>query len=151
MEAIIEYRAPPVCADIDTTLNLDPVDLDRRITPRTKAVVVVHMLGTPAHLPETTEICRRHNLYLIEDTAWGCGGRLNDKPFGTWGDIGTFSFDFAKTMTKGESGMLVFRDEAVYRRAAASHDQPQENNPAVPQGKDDAAGFVRCRLVAPVS
>jgi 8-amino-3,8-dideoxy-alpha-D-manno-octulosonate transaminase len=143
VEAIIEARATPVCADIDTTLNMDPADLERRITPRTKAVIVVHMLGTPARLTEITEICRRHKLLLIEDTAWGCGGNLQGKPLGTYGDIGTFSFDFAKTMTTGEGGMLVFRDEAVYRRAAAWHDHGHENNPAVPRWEDtrSSSGF----------
>lgn len=139
VEAIIEARAVPVCADIDTTLNMDPADLERRITPHTKAVVVVHMLGTPARLPEISEICRRHNLLLIEDTAWGCGGALDGKPLGTWGDIGTFSFDFAKTMTTGEGGMLVFRDEISYQRAAAWHDHGHENNPAVPRWEDTRA------------
>lgn len=138
-EAIIESRATPVCADIDLTLNMDPADLERRITPRTKAVIVVHMLGTPARLPEIAEICRKHGLHLIEDTAWGCGGRLHDRPLGTWGDVGTFSFDFAKTMTTGEGGMLVFRDEATYRRAAAWHDHGHENNPAVPRWEDTRA------------
>ena len=139
VEAIIEARAVPVCADIDTTLNIDPADLERRITPHTKAVIVVHMLGTPARLPEISEICRRHNLLLIEDTAWGCGGALDGKPLGTWGDIGTFSFDFAKTMTTGEGGMLVFRDEITYQRAAAWHDHGHENNPAVPRWEDTRA------------
>jgi 8-amino-3,8-dideoxy-alpha-D-manno-octulosonate transaminase len=136
VEAIIEARATPVCADIDTTLNIDPADLERRITPRTKAVILVHMLGTPARLPEITEICRRQNLLLIEDTAWGCGGNLQGRPLGTWGDIGTFSFDFAKTMTTGEGGMLVFSNEAVYQRAAAWHDHGHENNPTVPRWED---------------
>lgn len=140
VEAIIEARAVPVCADIDTTLNMDPQDLERRITPRTKAVVVVHMLGTPARLPEIAAICRRHGLRLIEDTAWGCGGNLDGTPLGTWGDIGTYSFDFAKTMTTGEGGMLLFRDEAVYRRAAAWHDHGHENNPAVPRWEDTRSG-----------
>ncbi len=139
VEAIIEAQAIPVCADIDTTLNMDPADLERRITPKTKAVIVVHMLGTPARLPEIVEICRRHKLLLIEDTAWGCGGSLQDRPLGTWGDIGTFSFDFAKTMTTGEGGMLVFRDEAIYQRAAAWHDHGHENNPAVPRWEDTRA------------
>lgn len=139
VEAIIESRAVPVCADIDTTLNMDPADLERRITPRTKAVIVVHMLGTPARLPEIVEICHRHNLLLIEDTAWGCGGNLQGKALGTWGDIGTFSFDFAKTMTTGEGGMLVFRDKAVYQRAAAWHDHGHENNPTVPRWEDTRA------------
>jgi len=140
VEAIIETRASPVCADIDTTLNLYPADLEKRITPRTKAVIVVHMLGTPARLPEILEICQRHNLYLIEDTAWGCGGNLNGQPLGTWGDVGTFSFDFAKTMTTGEGGMLIFRDEAVHKRAMAWHDHGHENNPTVPRWEDTRAG-----------
>ena len=139
VEGIIESRATPTCAEIDTTLNLDPNDLLRRITPRTKAVIVVHMLGTPARLPEITEICRQHNLILIEDTAWGCGGGLQGKPLGTWGDVGTFSFDFAKTMTTGEGGMLIFRDEVVWRKAVAWHDHGHENNPTVPRWEDTRA------------
>ena len=139
VEAIIESRATPVCAEIDTTLNMDPDDLLRKITPRTKAVIVVHMLGTPARLLEIAEICRQKNLVLIEDTAWGCGGNLQGKPLGTWGDVGTFSFDFAKTMTTGEGGMAVFRDEDVWEKAAAWHDHGHENNPAVPRWEDTRA------------
>ena len=138
-EAIIEARATPVCAEIDTTLKMDPDDLLRKITPRTKAVIVVHMLGTPARLPEIAEICREKNLVLIEDTAWGCGGNLQGKPLGTWGVVGTFSFDFAKTMTTGEGGMVVFRDEDVWKKAAAWHDHGHENNPAVPRWEDTRA------------
>jgi 8-amino-3,8-dideoxy-alpha-D-manno-octulosonate transaminase len=140
VEGIIESRATPVCTDIDTTLNMDPDDLRRRITSRTRAVIVVHMLGTPARLPEIAEICRQHNLILIEDTAWGCGGNLQGVPLGTWGDVGTFSFDFAKTMTTGEGGMIVFRDENVWKKAIAWHDHGHENNPAVPRWEDTRAG-----------
>lgn len=139
LEAIIEARATPVCVDIDNTLNMDPADLERRITPRTRAVIVVHMLGTPARLVEIAEICRQHNILLIEDSAWGCGGNLNGKPLGTWGDVGTFSFDFAKTMTTGEGGMLVFRDEKIWKKALAWHDHGHENNPAVPRWEDTRA------------
>jgi 8-amino-3,8-dideoxy-alpha-D-manno-octulosonate transaminase len=90
-------------------------------------------------LPEITEICRQNKLMLIEDTAWGCGGNLQGTPLGTWGDIGTFSFDFAKTMTTGEGGMVVFRDEAVWKKAVAWHDHGHENNPAVPRWEDTRA------------
>jgi len=140
VEAIIEAGATPVCADVDTTLNLNPDDLLRRLTPRTKAVIVVHMLGTPARLPEICEICENHKLLLIEDTAWGCGGSLKGKPLGTWGDVGTFSFDFAKTITTGEGGMVLSRDESVHKRAAAWHDHGHENNPAVPRFEDTRSG-----------
>ena len=139
-EAIIEAGATPICTEIDGTLNLDPGDIERRITDRTRAVIAVHMLGTPARLPEIRAVCERNNLALIEDTAWGCGGSLEGKPLGTWGEIGTFSFDFAKTMTTGEGGMVVFKSTEHYERATAWHDHGHENNPAVPRWEDTRSG-----------
>ena len=139
-EAIIEARAVPVCCEVDATLNMDPADLERRITPRTRAVIAVHMLGTPARLREISAICDRHNLALIEDAAWGCGGSLDGRALGAWGRMGTFSFDFAKTMTTGEGGMIVFSDKRDYERAAAWHDHGHENNPAVPRWEDTRSG-----------
>ena len=143
VEAIIESRATPVCCDIDDTLNMSPADLLSKITEKTKAVIVVHMLGTPAKLEEINEICNQRGIALIEDTAWGCGGNLNGKSLGTWGEIGTFSFDFAKTMTTGEGGMLVFKNKEAYDRAAAWHDHGHENNPTVPRWEDtrSSSGF----------
>lgn len=140
IEAIIEAGATPICAEIDATLNLDPSDLERHITERTRAVIAVHMLGTPARLEEIQGICRKHNLLLIEDTAWGCGGSLSGRPLGTWGEIGTFSFDFAKIMTTGEGGMLLFKSRHHYERAAAWHDHGHENNPSVPRWEDTRSG-----------
>ena len=139
-EAIIESGATPVCCEIDRTLNMDPVDLERRITKQTKAVIVVHMLGVPARLEEITSICHKRGIKLIEDTAWGCGGNLKGRPLGTWGDIGTFSFDFAKTITTGEGGMLCFNNQRLYDLAAAWHDHGHENNPTVPRWEDTRGG-----------
>ena len=139
-EAIIESRLVPVCCEVDDTLNMDPADLERRITSRTRAVIAVHMLGTPARLREIKAICERHRLILIEDAAWGCGGSLDNIRLGTWGRMGTFSFDFAKTMTTGEGGMVVFHERADYERAAAWHDHGHENNPAVPRWEDTRSG-----------
>jgi 8-amino-3,8-dideoxy-alpha-D-manno-octulosonate transaminase len=139
-EAIIESGATPVCAEIDETFNMDPRDLERRITKRTRAVIVVHMLGTPARLSEIQTICRRNGLSLIEDAAWGCGASYAGQALGTWGEIGTYSFDYAKTMTTGEGGMLVFKDHATYERAAAWHDHGHENNPALPRWEDSRSG-----------
>jgi 8-amino-3,8-dideoxy-alpha-D-manno-octulosonate transaminase len=143
VEAIIESRAIPVCCEIDDTLNMDPNDLEKRITNKTKAIIVVHMLGSPARLREIKEIADRHQIPLIEDTAWGCGGSLHGIPLGNWGSIGTFSFDFAKTMTCGEGGMLIFKDEAVADRATAWHDHGHENNPKLPRWEDSrsSSGF----------
>ena len=140
VEAIIEAGAIPVCTEIDETLNMDPADLERRITPRTRAVIVVHMLGIPARLDAIVEICRRKGVKLIEDTAWGCGARYRGRPLGTIGDVGTYSFDFAKTMTTGEGGMVVARDPAVAALARAWHDHGHENNPALPRWEDSRSG-----------
>lgn len=143
VEAIIESRATPVCAEVDDTLNMDPADLARRITPRTKAVIVVHMLGTPARLREIRALCDAHGLALIEDTAWGLGGSLDGRPLGTWGVAGTLSFDFAKTLTTGEGGMVVCRDASLWERCAAWHDHGHENNPQLPRWEDSrsSSGF----------
>ena len=143
VEAIVEAGATPICSEIDLTLNIDPVDFERRITPKTKAVIVVHMLGSPANLSKILAICKKNNIYLIEDTAWGCGGTLENKYLGTWGDVGTYSFDFAKTMTTGEGGMVVFNNESTFKKAAAWHDHGHENNPKVPRWEDtrSSSGF----------
>ena len=143
VEAIIESKATPVCAEIDETLNLCPDSLLENITSKTKAVIVVHMLGTPARLDLIKDICDSRGIMLIEDTAWGCGGSLNGKMLGTWGDIGTYSFDFAKTLTTGEGGMLVFRNKLSAEKAAAWHDHGHENNPQVPRWEDTrtSSGF----------
>jgi 8-amino-3,8-dideoxy-alpha-D-manno-octulosonate transaminase len=143
VEAIIESGASPVCTQIDLSLNMDPDDLLAKITPKTKAVIVVHMLGVPANLEKISKICADKNIALIEDTAWGCGGNLNGTPLGTWGDIGTFSFDFAKTMTTGEGGMVLFKNEELYKKAFAWHDHGHENNPLVPRWEDtrSSSGF----------
>jgi 8-amino-3,8-dideoxy-alpha-D-manno-octulosonate transaminase len=140
VEAIIESGATPVCTEVDETLNMDPGDLMARITPRTKAVIVVHMLGTPARLDRILEVCHRQGIPLVEDTAWGCGGRFKGRSLGTWGEIGTFSFDAAKTLTTGEGGMVVTREKAIYDRAKAWHDHGHENNPALPRWEDSRSG-----------
>lgn len=142
-EAVIEAGAVPVCVEIDSTLNMDPEDLKSKIRPNSKCVIVVHMLGVPSDLRRITAVCRESGLDLIEDTAWGCGGSLEGRPLGTWGRMGTFSFDFAKALTTGEGGMILFQDETDYRNAAAWHDHGHENNPAVPRWEDTrhSSGF----------
>ena len=143
VEAIIESGASPICTDIDDTLNMDPYDLESKITSKTKAVICVHMLGTPAELKKIKAICNKHNIYLIEDTAWGCGGKLDQKNLGNWGDIGTFSFDFAKTLTTGEGGMISFKKYEIFKKAKAWHDHGHENNPKLPRWEDSrsSSGF----------
>lgn len=143
VEAIIESGGIPVCTEIDDSLNMCPEDLIKKITPKTKAVIVVHMLGTAANMDEIIRICQSRNLILIEDTAWGCGGEYDNKKLGTLGDIGCFSFDFAKTITTGEGGMLVFKDSNHHSSARAYHDHGHDNNPKFPRWEDtrSSSGF----------
>ncbi len=143
VEAIIESGAKPICTEIDDTLNMCPKDLAKKISKKTKAVIVVHMLGVPSNLYEIKKICKKYKLILIEDTAWGIGAKYKKNFLGTVGDIGTFSFDFAKTITTGEGGMIVFKNKKLYLNAKAWHDHGHENNPKVPRWEDTrkSSGF----------
>ena len=114
----------------------------KKITTKTKAVIFVHMLGSTGKIDIIKKICKKNNLILIEDTAWGLGSSFKGK-LGNIGDIGTFSFDFAKIITTGEGGMLTFKDKKNYLRAAAWHDHGHENNPKYPRWEDtrSSSGF----------
>lgn len=136
VEAIIESGLQPVCCDIDQTLNMCPLKLEKLISKKTKAIIVVHMLGVSPHMDKIIKICRRKNISIIEDTAWGCGGFYGKKRLGTLGRMGTFSFDFAKSITTGEGGMIVFNNKSDFLTAKAWHDHGHENNPKLPRWKD---------------
>ena len=143
VEAIVESGAKPICTEIDNTLNMCPEDLEKKITKKTKAVIVVHMLGTSANLKKILKICKKHNLILIEDTAWGIGAKYQSKYLGNIGDIGTYSFDFAKSLTTGEGGMIVFKNKKDFLLGKAWHDHGHENNPKLPRWEDSrsSSGF----------
>ena len=143
VEAIIEAKLKPVCCDIDDTLNLDPLSLKKKITKKTKAVILVHMLGVSGHIEKIKKICDQKNIPIIEDTAWGCGGYYGKKRLGTIGRMGTFSFDYAKSMTTGEGGMILFNKKSDWMKASAWHDHGHENNPKKPRWEDtrDRSGF----------
>ncbi|MDC0853506.1 aminotransferase class V-fold PLP-dependent enzyme [Candidatus Pelagibacter sp.] len=143
VESIVESGATPVCTEINDTLNMCPIDLEKKITKKTKAVIVVHMLGVPADVQKIKKICKKKNLYLIEDTAWGLGAKIKNKFLGTIGDIGTFSFDFAKSLTTGEGGMVVYNKKSHFKKGLAWHDHGHENNPKFPRYKDTrkSSGF----------
>jgi dTDP-4-amino-4,6-dideoxygalactose transaminase len=107
--AALYTGARVVFADIvgASDLCLDPQEIERLITPRTKAVITVHYGGYPCRMPEIVEIARRHNLTIIEDAAHAPGATLERRALGTWGDVGCFSFFSNKNLATGEGGMLV--------------------------------------------
>jgi len=123
ISSIIYARAVPILAEVDRTLNLDPADVKRKITPRTKAIMAVHMLGNPARLDKLKAIAEEHKLLLIEDCAQAFGARYKGRAVGSIGDAGTYSFNVYKTITAGDGGMVVTRDEPAYRRFFGIHDQ----------------------------
>src|SRR5580698_3449019 len=106
-ECVLSVGAIPVLVDVDETLTLDPAAVRRAITPRTKCVMPVHMCGAMADLDALVQICKEHQLILLEDACQSFGGRYKGKSLGTIGEAGTFSFDFVKIITCAEGGAIV--------------------------------------------
>jgi 8-amino-3,8-dideoxy-alpha-D-manno-octulosonate transaminase len=136
VEAILDLGATPVITEVDRTLNMDPRDLERKITDRTRAIIPVHMLGAPARMDEITKTAGRTNIPLLEDAAQAPGGEYHGRKLGTFGAAGAFSFDFGKVITTGEGGMIITDDERIYLRCREYADHGHEYNPALPRGDD---------------
>ena len=111
-----------------------PQTWQKKITPKTRAVIPVHMLGGMADIEPIVEVARDRGVAVIEDTAQACGGTLNGKALGTFGSCGTFSFDSVKTITTGEGGMIITNDEALYVNASEYHDHGHDHDPNVGRG-----------------
>ena len=133
-EAILMLGAVPILVDIDDSLTLDIESVKDAITPKTKAIMPVHMCGSMADLDALRSICDEHGLLLIEDACQAIGGTYNGKPLGTYGDIGCFSFDFVKTVTCGEGGAIVTNNTDYYRAADQFSDHGHDH-----VGKDRGA------------
>ena len=123
MSSIVYARAVPILAEVDESLNLDPADVRAKITPRTRAIMAVHMLGNAARMDELKAIADEHDLLLIEDCAQAFGASYKGRMLGSIGDVGTYSFNVYKTVTSGDGGMVVTDDAETYRRCFAVHDQ----------------------------
>jgi 8-amino-3,8-dideoxy-alpha-D-manno-octulosonate transaminase len=133
-EAVFDTGAVPVFAEIDDTLCLDPDDIVNKITGHTKAIIPVHMCGAQARIKEIVSIADSYGIPVIEDTAQSCGGKSNGRALGSFGKMGTFSFDPVKTITTGEGGMVITDDEGLYIRASEYHDHGHDHNPNVGRG-----------------
>lgn len=121
--AIVNSKAVPVLAEIDESLTIDPDDIIKRITSKTKAILPVHMLGNPCQMDRIMEIAKKYNLYVIEDCCQCVGGSFRGKKLGSFGDVGCNSFNRYKTVNCGDGGAVVTNDEELYKRAFAFHDQ----------------------------
>jgi dTDP-4-amino-4,6-dideoxygalactose transaminase len=125
VNSILYMGATPVFADIssETDLNISPEDIERKITPKTKAIIVVHYAGYPCNMEKITAIAKRYNLSLIEDVAHAPGAAINGKSCGTFGDCGCFSFFSNKNLATGEGGMIITNNDefAIKLKLLRSH------------------------------
>jgi dTDP-4-amino-4,6-dideoxygalactose transaminase len=120
--AVVAVGAVPVLCEIDDSLTIDPEDLAAKITPHTKAVIVVHMRGMSCDMERILAVARAHNLKVVEDVAQANGGSFQGRRLGSFGDAGCFSLQQSKVITTGEGGMLVTNSEEVWQRAVIYHD-----------------------------
>lgn len=128
ISTIMLSGAIPVLAEIDESLTIDVTKIEELITPRTKAIMPVHMLGNPCKLDKIMEIAKKHNLYVIEDCCQAVGASYQGKRCGTHGDIGAFSLNIFKTISTGDGGAVITNDENLYERAFGYHDQGHKPN-----------------------
>jgi 8-amino-3,8-dideoxy-alpha-D-manno-octulosonate transaminase len=119
---VVHAGALPVFADIDESFNLDPADVERKITPRTRAILAVHLLGTPCDMDALMEISERRRVPILEDCAQCVGGSHRGRKLGSIGDVGIYSFQINKMITSGEGGAVVTSNPVIYERAIRFHD-----------------------------
>ena len=130
---ILFERGKPVFVDIDPlTYNLDPQQIEQAITPRTKAILPVHVFGRPCAISEITHIARKHGLTLIEDACEAIGAQYRGSPVGTFGQTGVFAFYPNKQLTTGEGGVIITDDDEVARRCRSWRNQ----------GRSDTEGWL---------
>jgi len=120
--AIVQANAIPVLCEVDDSFSMDPTDLERKITPRTKLILPVHMAGEVCDMQAIMAVADRHGIAVLEDCAQCNGGEFRGRKVGAFGQIGIFSFQWNKNATAGEGGLLLTNDPKVYERCVAAHD-----------------------------
>jgi len=134
-EAVLSVGAIPVLVDVDDTLTLDPDAVRKAITTKTKCIMPVHMCGSMADMDALKSICKEHGLLLLEDACQSIGGKYKGQYLGTIGDAGTFSFDFVKTITCAEGGVVLTNSEDVYTKTDGYTDHGHDHK-GVDRGAD---------------
>jgi 8-amino-3,8-dideoxy-alpha-D-manno-octulosonate transaminase len=120
--AIVLHGALPVFAEIDESLDIDPADLEAKITPHTKAVMPVHIEGNACDMDRILAVARKHGLKVVEDCAQSLGASYKGKPVGSFGDINIFSLQICKAITTGDGGVVTTSNPALFERASRFHD-----------------------------
>ncbi len=141
IESIVACDAVPILGDIEETLGLDPVSVEKLITPRTKAIMPVHMFGVAADMGKFMELGNKYGIPIIEDACEVVGGTFKEQYLGAIGKCGTWSFDPNKTITVGEGGMVLTDDEAVYSKMEYYHDHGHVHSKVHDRGADAKSGL----------
>jgi len=115
INSIAMVGAKPILADIDPeTFNINPKNIEKKITKKTKAILIVHLAGLPCDLTKILKIAKKYNLKIIEDCAHAIESKYNNKHVGNFGNTGCFSFYSTKNLTTGEGGMIICKDTNIY-------------------------------------
>lgn len=121
-DAVVAARGTPVLANVDDSLTLDPVDVENKITSRTKVIMAVHIRGTPCNLDALSKLAKDYGITLVEDVAQAFGGTYHGKKLGTYGKIASLSFQLNKMISAGEGGGVITDDKLLYERSVMFHD-----------------------------
>ena len=120
--AVVAAGAIPVVAEVDETLTIDPVDVEKKISAHTKAVMPVHIQGFPSNMDSLKALAQKYNIAIVEDACQADGGMYKGQYLGTIGDVGAYSFNYYKVITAGEGGALVTNNRSIYEKALIYHD-----------------------------
>ncbi len=123
MSSVIAVGGHPVLVEVDESLTMDPVDVERKITERTRVIMPVHMLGNPCDMERILTLAEKYNLIVIEDCCQALGGSYCGQRLGTYGAFGGFSLNNYKVINSGDGGVLITNNQELYKRAFAFHDQ----------------------------
>ncbi|MFO7906177.1 MAG: DegT/DnrJ/EryC1/StrS family aminotransferase [Planctomycetota bacterium] len=145
VDAILMNNAMPIFVDVDReTFQIDPNKLEEKITPNTKAILPVHILGLPADMPAINAVAKKHDLAVVEDCCQAWLAEINHRRMGSFGDLGCFSFQNSKNIPIGEGGAVVGDDEHLMDKAYSFH------NFGRPHGSVQGSGYVmagtKCRM-----
>ena len=135
IEAIAALGAIPIPVNIDETYHLDPNEIIKNITKKTKAIVCIPMWAAPK-MQQIQKIAKENNLILIEDAAQALGATYKGKKLGTFGEVGSFSFDAGKTLHTGEGGIVITNNKDIYDKVAEFSDHGHMHVPGLPRGLD---------------
>ena len=149
INTIINLGAIPRLVEVDETFCMDPNDLEKKISKRSKVIMLIHMSGSMSHIDKIKTISEKAKIYLLEDCAQAFGASYHGKKVGTFGDMSIFSFQMNKNITSGEGGMIICDDEKLYKRAFAIHDLGyalNEQGQLDPSQKDFQLWGLGCRM-----